>query len=404
MAKLTNKHPEVLESTFEKLINIKPIDISFQSDTLSIRDVQNYIKNDTIKIPEFQRNSLIKSSKINKSIWSTETQIFYVDSIFRNLPTSSILIWDKITDDSKHSYHIIDGSQRLSTISSFLDDKLQLSENLIHDASWYNKRFCDINDDDKTNFFQYRLPVCYVRYVGLKSDNELPMISEIYRRLNTGSYTLVRYEIRKAIFYNKSEIFKKIEDLLMPNKKIFDEILFPINKKRYSNRCFKEDAIIRIASYLKYSGSTSFTDKTLLDDIYDWYIDKNDVDTVLKDIDYIVDMSTRIKKINKTFFSNLTINQQGEYIPNSKSINYCFAVSIFNYLYEKREEINNDENKLKNIIDKIDSKKQIIWQKGYYENTDKKASENNKESYFFYNTVSTKSVDERISYIKKILD
>ena len=68
MPKMINKYPEVLESTFERLIDIKPIDISFQSDTLSIRDVINYIDNGTIIIPDFQRNSLIKSKKDNQSI------------------------------------------------------------------------------------------------------------------------------------------------------------------------------------------------------------------------------------------------------------------------------------------------------------------------------------------------
>ena len=160
MPKQINKHPDVLELTFEKLIDIKPIDIAFQFDTLSVRDVQNYIKNKTIVIPEFQRNSSIKSKNDNQGIWKLETQIFYVDSIFRNLPTSSILIWDKITDSNRHSYHIIDGSQRLSTISKFLENKLQLSEGLIHDASWCDKSFNEINDDDKEKLFSISITCC----------------------------------------------------------------------------------------------------------------------------------------------------------------------------------------------------------------------------------------------------
>ena len=406
MPKMINKYPEILESTFERLIDIKPIDISFQSDTLSIRDVINYIDNGTIIIPDFQRNSLIKSKKDNnQSIWTKKTQVYYIDSILRNLPTSSILIWDKITADSRHSYRIIDGSQRLSTISNFFKNKLQLSENLIHDAQWYDKKFFEISDDNKENFFQYRLPVCYVRYVGQKSENELPMISEIYRRLNTGSYTLVRYEIRKAIFYNKAEIFNKIEDLLTSKEKIFDEILFPKNKK-FSNRCFREDTIIRLLSYLKYcSLQTSFTDKTLLDDIYDWYIDNNDIGSVLNDIDVVVNMTKRIKSIDKTFFANLASSkhEDNKYFPNEKSINYCFAVSVFSYLY-KIDIRNKDDDKLKSIIETIKSAKEIIWQKGYYDNTDKKASKDNLESYFFFNTVSRNSVDIRISYIEKLFD
>lgn len=308
MAKSTNKYPEILESTFEKLINIKPIDISFQTDTLSINDVKKYLENNTIIIPSFQRDSLIKSKKVNHGVWKAQTQIFYVDSILRNLPTSSILIWDKITTN-KHSYHIIDGSQRLSTISNFLENKLKLSQNLISDATWYDKNFNEITDYDKENFLQYRLPVCYVRYVGSKPDNELPMISEIYRRLNTGSYTLVRYEIRKAIFYNKSKVFQKIEELLSSKERIFDKILFPENKKFY-DRCFKEDTIIRIASYLKYCDCKSFTDKTLLQDIYDWYIDKNDIETILKDIDFIVDMTKKLEILMMNYFEILLINKK----------------------------------------------------------------------------------------------
>ena len=103
-------------------------------------------------------------------------------------------------------------------------------------------------------------------------------------------------------------------------------------------------------------------------------------------------------------FWNLAYKQETcEYLPNSKSINYCFATSIFSYLYKVWNQIENNYDLLKKIIETIKSNKKIIWQKGYYDNNDKKASNDNSESYFFFNTVSKKSVDARISYIEDLI-
>lgn len=105
-------------------MNILPILDSPEATTLSIYDLLRYVKNGKIKIPRFQREFK----------WESEDMLKLLDSIYRGYPIGNLLFWQtdlaqgikstfgsiSIDAESKDTWLIIDGQQRIITLAGIL--------------------------------------------------------------------------------------------------------------------------------------------------------------------------------------------------------------------------------------------------------------------------------------------
>lgn len=109
-------------------------------------------------------------------VWTPAMQSRLAESVLLRLPLSPIFV----AEDREGSLHIIDGLQRLSSLFSFLEDKLTLTKlSLLPELS--GKRFSDLPVRLRRRFEDATLTV-----VILQSDADPDLAAEIFDRLNAG--------------------------------------------------------------------------------------------------------------------------------------------------------------------------------------------------------------------------
>ena len=129
--------------------------------------------------PDFQR----------KFVWTQEHQDEFIDTILRGLPFPEIYVCSGIVDIEKlrTTRLVIDGQQRLTTISNYISDK---GEGGFLKIPPYAK----LTDDQKNDFLQYQI---VIRDLG-KVDEETTR--EIFRRINLTKFKLDDIEIHNAVY------------------------------------------------------------------------------------------------------------------------------------------------------------------------------------------------------------
>jgi len=129
-----------------------------------------------------------------RSVWSPKDRRFFLDTIFRGYPSPSIFLNKEITKDSKTTYAVVDGKQRLETIIRFTMDKIALDKEY-GDSRLDGKKWKDIQSDpDLTRmFWDYVIPVEFINVEGGTT-----WVKEVFDRLNRNSRKLTRQELRHA--------------------------------------------------------------------------------------------------------------------------------------------------------------------------------------------------------------
>lgn len=130
--------------------------------------------------PEFQRNL----------VWTSGQKSKFIESILLNIPLPPLYI--NQTQNGK--YIIVDGLQRTSTIADFLDGKFILGDlKVLSELS--GCRFGDLPQYLQTKIEDKQLLIYLI-----KPSVPLPMIYDIFERINTGGTQLTRQEVRNCIF------------------------------------------------------------------------------------------------------------------------------------------------------------------------------------------------------------
>lgn len=408
----------------DNIFDIKQDELSTYTASLSVADILRYINDNKpnngaiLKIPNFQRDSSIKN---NKSVWNKRTKLIFIDSLLRGLPSPSILIWEKINGNKK-DFFLLDGSQRISAINDFVNGekingklkKVKLKNNYFKDSDFYNKSYHELKDEIKENFDNYRIDTIFIRYTGKEEERETAIISEIFARLNSGSFNLNRSEIRHAIFYNKKDfvfelIYKYLDD---PNSYIKK---FLINIKKYSQnkRSISETFLLRLLAYGYYISKNQierYNFNSSLDCIINNYICilKNEEEFKI----YLKNLNEFFKYIYEHKIDSLyackqeqsTQMKEDNLLINNTAVLETFVEGIFSYILSK---INNDKT-IKQILDGIDwgNIKVIrnkIWNSGYFQNKNKQSNFSD-EASFFFTTTSNKCVWKRFDYLKNSIE
>lgn len=168
---------EVIDTT-KKTLNLYPIDYPFE--TLFARITAREPK--TILDPDFQRKY-----KWDKDGWGRASQ--FIESCLMRIPLPSCYF----AEDENYRQIVIDGVQRLTTITKFFNDEFAL-EGLTAFKELEGKKFSELGD------FKAELESTTIRCIVLRKENPKKLIREIFARLNQGAVQLSDQEIRHAIY------------------------------------------------------------------------------------------------------------------------------------------------------------------------------------------------------------
>jgi hypothetical protein len=123
--------------------------------------------------------------------WTDDQQSKLIESFLMNVPVPPIFL----NEDDLGKYSIIDGKQRLTTVSRFFTNKLKL-QNLEIFADINGKYFSDLPINLNTIL---KTRVTLRAIIILKQSD--PLIKyEVFRRLNTGGVELNAQEIRNSVY------------------------------------------------------------------------------------------------------------------------------------------------------------------------------------------------------------
>jgi len=161
-----------------KTVNLYPIDYPFE--TLVSRINSDIPK--TILNPEFQRKY-----KWDKDGWGRASK--FIESCLMRIPLPSCYF----AEDENRKQLVIDGVQRLTTITRFFNDEFAL-EGMTTFKELEGKRFSELGD------LQAELESTTIRCIVLRKENPKKLIREIFARLNQGAVQLSDQEIRHAIY------------------------------------------------------------------------------------------------------------------------------------------------------------------------------------------------------------
>jgi hypothetical protein len=123
--------------------------------------------------PQFQR----------RPVWTEEQASYLIDTILSALPMPEIYIRSSSNAKGDIRYEVIDGQQRIRSVLLFGTNDLELSGDLVS-AKWAGKRFDDLSESEKSNFWDYDI---VARDVSGATDLE---IRDLFKRLNINSVVL----------------------------------------------------------------------------------------------------------------------------------------------------------------------------------------------------------------------
>ncbi len=210
--------------------------------TWSISEIYKRIKSEDIILdPDYQRASVWKDDKRTAFIESLYMGIMIPPIYVVELPSKNLLAPNK--------YEVVDGKQRLTAITMFLDGKLEL---LKKHLEYYGdifacKNFYEIQEEYSTETSEMLSSILDI-YVITANSPEFTKY-DIFARLNKGAEPLRVNEIRRAIYHS---------DVTSLIKKYIDE---HINDEDYK-RHFSENEIMHFDDYGRFYKSVAFVIRT----------------------------------------------------------------------------------------------------------------------------------------------
>jgi uncharacterized protein with ParB-like and HNH nuclease domain len=179
--------------------------------------------------------------------WDDKRKSKLIESFLMNVPVPPIFL----NEDDFGKYSVIDGKQRLSSISEFLLGRLALSDLEVF------KDLNGLNFFDLPREFQNALKIrATIRAIIILRQSDKDIKYEVFQRLNTGGVRLNAQEIRNSAF--PGELNNRIIDL--SESKIFQKMLGIKSKSK--SRLYQEmkdvELVLRFLAlrkdWKKYSG------------------------------------------------------------------------------------------------------------------------------------------------------
>lgn len=164
-----------------KTLNLYPIDYPFETLVSRLSAAEPKL----ILDPDFQRKY-----KWDKEGWGRASK--FIESCLMRIPLPSCYF----AEDQQSKHIVIDGVQRLTTISKFMSDGFAL-EGLTTFKEIEGKKFSQLGA------YKAELEATTIRCIVLRKENDQTLIREIFSRLNQGAVSLSEQEIRHALYHGR---------------------------------------------------------------------------------------------------------------------------------------------------------------------------------------------------------
>lgn len=158
--------------------------------THDIKWIVDCFKNDTLTINNnYQR----------RFVWGDMDKIKLIETILLGYSIPEIYLHKKETDPNTGDsiYEIVDGQQRITSISSYINDEFNLSIREIDDR-FRNKKFSQLKDLEKADIWKYPFSIRIIDE-SVEDDD----IKQLFLRLNATDKSLNPQELRNATFDGK---------------------------------------------------------------------------------------------------------------------------------------------------------------------------------------------------------
>lgn len=237
--------------------DLKGFEIGIRESQFSVFEIlRRYQKGQVILNESFQRNF----------VWNKKQMSRFIESLLLDLPIPPLYFNQTIENE----YIVVDGLNRLSTLVCFLekmkdDDDFQGKENFklegLEGLSYLNGK----TYDDLAEYigYQARIEDKNLNTYIIKPSVKLPIIYDIFDRINTGGTKLNRQEVRNALRGGRSS---KLLRKLAQKPYFLEAIDNGISDKRLK----AQETVLRILSFMifdhqkDYNGNISdFLDRSM---------------------------------------------------------------------------------------------------------------------------------------------
>lgn len=236
---MSNLENQILELQKEVAYDSKdyPLEVIVSKYTLNMDS-----DNNDIYVPEYQR----------EFVWSEARQSKLIESIILGLPIPPVFL----AENKNGRLEIVDGSQRVRTISSFVGGTLRLN-GLSKITNLNNMSFIDLDISRQRKFNNTTLSVFVL------SENASDEVkNDLFERINRGSDTLRGMETRKGVYRGVFTTF--LYDVCAKNDKFLSSIKL---SKTVIKRQEHEELILRFFAlsdaYPKFSSFSRSVANTL---------------------------------------------------------------------------------------------------------------------------------------------
>ena len=166
----------------------------------NVRSVMDQLEQGRYYIPEYQRDS---------SEWDIPKRSLFIESLINNMTIPPLIVYpDDDPKTGRERRQVVDGQQRLTTISDFLrggfalalESDVEYAENV--GPLIQGKLFSELADDIRQQIEGYTL-----NFIVLPKGLELPLRLEIFRRINEGGVPLSAHDLRLATFGESDRVY-----------------------------------------------------------------------------------------------------------------------------------------------------------------------------------------------------
>lgn len=231
---------DLVEESDDDALGVRRYDFNSFRTERSIRDLRRWKDIGKIKIPDFQRDF----------VWDYKQSSTFIESILLGLPVPDLFIFRDIdVSQMTESFVLIDGLQRFTSILQFVDGEYRCGNKSRRfsvankQSEWAGKTYSDLSEDDKAFFDDYSLKFTVFDSVNKNEWAKRLYMTEIFRRINTGSSRLSDQEIRNAVYAGPAiEMLKSIG-----TNPAFSELIG--DERRYRDRYSAHEFALRVLAY-----------------------------------------------------------------------------------------------------------------------------------------------------------
>ena len=198
--------------------------IDYYITEYSVELLASKMKSGDFEVPDYQR----------EFTWEEQRKWRFIESIIMNLPIPFLFFWEN-PDSGK--LEIVDGSQRLRTIQEFIDGDLRLGDlEKLPEVSWFS--FADLPESR-----QRKIKNRSIRGIILNQHADIQARLELFDRINTGSKTANKAEIRRGTL--RGPFLELVIEL--SNNALFRDIAPSTEKQRKERE--SEELVTRFFAY-----------------------------------------------------------------------------------------------------------------------------------------------------------